>query len=335
MVFEARRISDRRRLSALLSYMNTQKCRVQMLRAYFGEPEGAQCGLCDSDAGLDSEVFDPGSADERHGLHAATDFHARPRRRRRGRGAGQEAPMHAAAAAPPPPPRFETEIPSDILPPLAAFEVPPPPDSEQTFDEGLWAATDAGVGDAMPGDAVVDLSEDEHDTGAAPAQVAQVMAARKTRAPRRPRPSRTSTPAGRRSATPTFDRTPSGARARRSRSLCWWRARFRAAATRATTPATTATAAGAAAAIATITGAAAGPAADSTAAGAAAVVASGSGGAGATATAATVTTTGAIITGTAIASAVPGCRASIIQAATSVAAVARRRLVSPPLPGGD
>src|SRR4029077_15420673 len=85
-VFEARRISDRRRLASLLAYMNTQRCRVQMLRAYFGEPEGEKCGLCDSDAGLDSGVFDPGSADERHGLHAATDFHARPRRRRRGRG---------------------------------------------------------------------------------------------------------------------------------------------------------------------------------------------------------------------------------------------------------
>src|SRR5919197_1109193 len=80
---KARRISDRRRLAALLSYMNTQRCRVQMLRSYFGEPEGEKCGLCDSCAGLDSEVFDPGSADERHGLHAATDFHARPRRRRR------------------------------------------------------------------------------------------------------------------------------------------------------------------------------------------------------------------------------------------------------------
>ena len=59
MVFEARRISDRRRLESLLKYMNTQRCRVQMLRAYFGEPEGEKCGLCDSDAGLDSEVFDP------------------------------------------------------------------------------------------------------------------------------------------------------------------------------------------------------------------------------------------------------------------------------------
>ena len=59
-VFEARRISDRRRLDSLLKYMNTQKCRVQMLRSYFGEPEGEKCGLCDSDAGLDSEVFDSG-----------------------------------------------------------------------------------------------------------------------------------------------------------------------------------------------------------------------------------------------------------------------------------
>ena len=45
---------------SLLKYMNTQSCRVQMLRSYFGEPEGEKCGLCDSCAGLDSEVFDPG-----------------------------------------------------------------------------------------------------------------------------------------------------------------------------------------------------------------------------------------------------------------------------------
>jgi ATP-dependent DNA helicase RecQ len=158
MVFEARRISDRRRLSSLLSYMNTQRCRVQMLRSYFGEPEGEKCGLCDSDAGLDSEVFDPGSADERHGLHAATDFHARPRRRRRGRGAGYEAPVPAAAA--PPPPTFETAIPSDVLPPLPPLEIPAPPDSEQSYDEALWAAADAGAGDAMPGDVVAELSEE-------------------------------------------------------------------------------------------------------------------------------------------------------------------------------
>jgi len=168
MVFEARRISDRRRLSSLLSYMNTQRCRVQMLRSYFGEPEGEKCGLCDSDAGLDSEVFDPGSADERHGLHAATDFHARPRRRRRGRG-GQEMPMPAyqqgggGAHAPAPAysyvaPVFESTIPTDVLPPLAAAEIPLPPDSESTFDEGLWngAGLDTDQGGPMPGDAVVE-----------------------------------------------------------------------------------------------------------------------------------------------------------------------------------
>jgi hypothetical protein len=139
--------------------MNTQRCRVQMLRSYFGEPEGEKCGLCDSDAGLDSEVFDPGSADERHGLHAATDFHARPRRRRRGRG-GHEAPAPMAPAAPPPI-VFETAIPGDVPPPLPPYEVPAPPESEQTFDEGLWAGADAGAGDSLAGDAVVDPSEYE------------------------------------------------------------------------------------------------------------------------------------------------------------------------------
>ena len=148
-VFEARRISDRRRLAALLAYMNTQRCRVQMLRAYFGEPEGDKCGLCDSCAGLDSEVFDPGEDDARHGLHAATDFHARPRRRRRGR-PGYEAPAHAAprprSPRAPPAPVFETAIPTDVLPPLPEFEVPPPPEGADTFDEAVWMATGDALG---------------------------------------------------------------------------------------------------------------------------------------------------------------------------------------------
>ena len=165
-VFEARRISDRRRLASLLAYMNTQRCRVQMMRAYFGEPEGPKCGLCDSCAGLDSEVFDPGSADERHGLHAATDFHARPRRRRRGRSgevriearegkvAQTQSPRPAQLYVPPAP-VFETAIPGDILPPLAAAEIPAPPESESAFDEGVWyAAPEAGAW--LAGDAVVD-----------------------------------------------------------------------------------------------------------------------------------------------------------------------------------
>jgi ATP-dependent DNA helicase RecQ len=162
-VFEARRISDRRRLASLLSYMNTQKCRVQMLRAYFGEPEGEKCGLCDSDAGLDSEVFDTSSADERHGLHAATDFHARPRRRRRGRGGYDQptaAPMSATATPQlPPAPVYETEIPTDLLPPLPPFEVPATFE-EEAFDDALWADA-GGIGAAaLSGEVVIDPADD-------------------------------------------------------------------------------------------------------------------------------------------------------------------------------
>jgi ATP-dependent DNA helicase RecQ len=162
-VFEARRISDRRRLMALLSYMNTQSCRVQMMRSYFGEPEGAKCGLCDSCAGLDSEVFDPGSADERHGLHAATDFHARPRRRRRGRGGAYDmpgvpsAPIAPPAPMPPPAPVFETAIPTDVLPPLAAYELPPVDERESTFDLGMWA--DAFEATPLAGEAIVEFED--------------------------------------------------------------------------------------------------------------------------------------------------------------------------------
>jgi hypothetical protein len=162
-VFEARRISDRRRLAELLKYMNTQKCRVQMLRSYFGEPEGETCGLCDSDAGLDSELFDPGDQDARHGLHAATDFHGRTRRRRR-RG-GKE-----GVAVPPPPPRpaavvFETAIP-EVLPPLAAPILAAAPESDQAFDEAVWAGP-PDTAQELPGEIV--LEPEERDGWLAPA----------------------------------------------------------------------------------------------------------------------------------------------------------------------
>ena len=160
-VFEARRISDRRRLAALLAYMNTQRCRVQMMRVYFGEPEGDKCGLCDSCAGLDSEVFDPGSADERHGLHAATDFHARPRRRRRRGGATPEvrvgvgAPQGRPPVATPAPQVFDTPIPSDLLPALPPYVVATAGDGDGTMDDRIWDdMPDAGR--EMPGDAVID-----------------------------------------------------------------------------------------------------------------------------------------------------------------------------------
>jgi helicase-like protein/RecQ helicase-like protein len=181
MVFEARRISDRRRLESLLKYMNTQRCRVQMLRAYFGEPEGEKCGLCDSDAGLDSEVFDSGSADERHGLHAATDFHARPRRRRRGRAGYDQPTTPPPAPAPqmsqaPVVPRYETAIPTDLLPPLEPFEIPLPSERESTFDEAIWADAGELSAASLSGEVVIDPADD----WTAPAAVDAVGAAEST-----------------------------------------------------------------------------------------------------------------------------------------------------------
>lgn len=159
-VFEVRRISDRRRLTELLKYMNTQRCRVQMMRPYFGEPEGPLCGLCDSCAGLDSEVFDAGDADQRVGLHQATDFHGRKRRRKRGRGV--EAPMAMAASV-----RrqvmFETKIP-EILPPLPARVVGEASPSERIFGEEVWAETPQ-AGQTRPGEIVLEPDEMEQWLG--------------------------------------------------------------------------------------------------------------------------------------------------------------------------
>jgi hypothetical protein len=160
-VFEVRRITDRRRLAELLKYMNTQRCRVQMMRGYFGEPEGARCGLCDSCAGLDSEVFDPGDADNRHGLHAATDFHGRSRRRRRrgGRDGVQISAGDAPVAAPAPARaiEFETRIP-DLLPPLVHAPIPTLAGADDVIDESVWQ--DAGGAGSHPAGEVV-LEADE------------------------------------------------------------------------------------------------------------------------------------------------------------------------------
>jgi ATP-dependent DNA helicase RecQ len=131
-VFEARRISDRRRLAELLKYMNLQKCRVQMMREYFGEEAGPPCGLCDSCAGLDSEVFDPGDADARHSLHAATDFHGRTRRRRK-RGADKAA-AHVERQQRP---TFATAIP-ELPPTMVPPPWVPPPESDATVDPSVW-----------------------------------------------------------------------------------------------------------------------------------------------------------------------------------------------------
>jgi ATP-dependent DNA helicase RecQ len=150
-VFEARRISDRRRLAELLKYMNTQTCRVQMLRSYFDEEDGGRCGLCDSCAGLDSEVFDPGEADARHGLHAATDFHGRSRRRRR-RGEKKEMPVRPTVI-------FPTAIP-DLPGPVVPPPWVSPPESDQTVDESVWQG-DLVAGNPAVGEVIFEPSDTE------------------------------------------------------------------------------------------------------------------------------------------------------------------------------
>lgn len=45
--FETLRTQDGRRLDALAEYVLTNECRAVLLRRYFGETDGAVCGLCD------------------------------------------------------------------------------------------------------------------------------------------------------------------------------------------------------------------------------------------------------------------------------------------------
>jgi ATP-dependent DNA helicase RecQ len=46
-VFDARRVSDTRRLEQMIAYVNTKECRARHLRSYFGEIDPPICGRCD------------------------------------------------------------------------------------------------------------------------------------------------------------------------------------------------------------------------------------------------------------------------------------------------
>jgi ATP-dependent DNA helicase RecQ len=46
--YEARRIADRQRLDALLTYVKAPGCRNQVILEYLGEPEPPRCGRCDN-----------------------------------------------------------------------------------------------------------------------------------------------------------------------------------------------------------------------------------------------------------------------------------------------
>ncbi len=158
-IFEARRISDRRRLAELLKYMNQQSCRVQLLREYFGEPEGIRCGLCDSCAGLDSELFDPGAADQRTGLHAATDFQARKRKRKKGKAEGVQAPGTVAPAGGAAARVFATAIPA-LPEPMPVPQVAVASESEQVLDDSVWDDGGPTPGTPVAGEIVLEPAAD-------------------------------------------------------------------------------------------------------------------------------------------------------------------------------
>jgi superfamily II DNA helicase RecQ len=46
--FEARQAMDRERISLMMQYGQTTRCRMQFLREYFGDPASDACGHCDN-----------------------------------------------------------------------------------------------------------------------------------------------------------------------------------------------------------------------------------------------------------------------------------------------
>jgi hypothetical protein len=78
---------------------------------------------------------------------------------------------------------FETAIPTDLLPPLAEFEVPPPPPGADSFDEAIWAGAETVAGEALPGEVVIDPAD---DWAAIPPMDEQIQAAAAEMAPPSP-----------------------------------------------------------------------------------------------------------------------------------------------------
>ena len=332
MVFEARRISDRRRLDSLLSYMNTQKCRVQMLRALLRRARGrasAGCAIRTPGWTARCSIRRPPTSGtgctrrptSTRGRGAAAGDAARARKRRCMRSGSAGAAAGARVR--------DRQFRATSCRRCRRSRFRRRPTASRRSTKGCGRRPTRARATRCP------ATRSSTWRSTTPAR-----RRRRWRSKRRGSGGRT----GARRPRPTQDFNTGWAAIRDAniRPYAEWRA-----GAPVTLPVLVArpvsarrppgqpprpprprrAAAAAAAAIATITGAAAGRAADSTAAGAAAAAASGSGGAGATATATTAaTTTGAIITGTAIASAVPGCPASTIRAATR-----RRRRC----PGGD
>ncbi len=101
-IFERRRIGDKRRLDAMLEYAALETCRVQFMRKYFGEEEGAACGHCDicRAQGVQRQAEDFASFDSPHANRPPGEGGKRKRRRKRKRGGEGMVPVvHATNGA--------------------------------------------------------------------------------------------------------------------------------------------------------------------------------------------------------------------------------------------
>jgi ATP-dependent DNA helicase RecQ len=117
---ETKRREDERRLGEVAGYANSDECRSQFIRKYFGEAEPPFCGKCDRCVALGrgkpfvfEEQEQPG-ARRRHGRHGrGRDEEGRGRRRRRrgrrGRGRDEQRPTGSAAPQGVPPPEPEDD----------------------------------------------------------------------------------------------------------------------------------------------------------------------------------------------------------------------------------
>jgi len=66
-----------------------------------------------------------------------------------------EAPAPAHTPQAPRAPVFETQIPTELVPPLGPWEIPPAPESDATFDAEVWSSAPE-AGQPLAGDAVVE-----------------------------------------------------------------------------------------------------------------------------------------------------------------------------------
>jgi ATP-dependent DNA helicase RecQ len=127
--YEARRIADRQRLDALLTYVKAPGCRNQVILEYLGEPQPPKCGRCDNclrsrEAALaaSTEATRFGASITRQLDADGLEIPVAPRREIRARVVRIDQPQPTAAAVPEPP---KPAAPTTVLRRSAAKGTPP------------------------------------------------------------------------------------------------------------------------------------------------------------------------------------------------------------------